>query len=337
MKWDLVGHDWAVDLLREHVAKGSLRHAYLFTGPPGVGRRTLALRLAQAINCPQPPAPGEPCRVCQTCRQLEQMQHPDLSIVQAEVEGGTLKVEQVRELQHSLALTPYAVRYRVALLLRFEEAHQSAANALLKTLEEPAPQVVLAVTAESAEALLPTIVSRCEVLRLRPAPVEEVSQALQARRGLAPEQANLLAHISGGRVGYALRLSAAPEQLEQRQAWLDHHRRLLAASRVERFAYADTITKYKENERDVMLRELSRELNTWLSLWRDVLLRVAGAAAPPTNPDRELDIQSLAERLDLPGAQRIVAAIERTQDLLGRNVNARLATEVLLLDLPRLP
>lgn len=329
MNWDLLGHDWAVDLLREHVARDSLRHAYLFTGPPGVGRRTLALRLAQAINCPQPTAPGEPCRTCRTCAQIERMQHPDLAIVQAEVEGGTLKVEQVRELQRSLALTPYEARYRVAALLRFEEAHPSAANALLKTLEEPAPRVVLAVTAESAEALLPTIVSRCEVLRLRPSPVDEVGRALQARCGLDPAQASLLAHIAGGRVGYALRLSAAPEQLEQRTAWLDDHLRLLAASRVERFAYAEEIAKDKDR--------LRRALNTWLSLWRDVLLRAAGASAALTNPDREPDIQALAGRVELAAAHRVVAAIERTQDLLDRNANTRLATEVFLLDLPRLP
>jgi DNA polymerase-3 subunit delta' len=329
MNWDLLGHDWAVDLLREHVAKGNLRHAYLFTGPQGVGRRTLALRLAQAINCPQPPAPGDPCRACRTCKQIEQMQHPDLSIVQAEAEGGTLKVEQVRELQRSLALTPYAARYRVAILLRFEEAHPSAANALLKTLEEPAPQVVLAVTAESAEALLSTIVSRCEVLRLRPSPVEQVSQGLQAHWGLAAEQASFLAHISGGRVGYALRLSEDPERLKQRQAWLDDHRRLLSASRVERFAYADGIYKDKDAVRQT--------LNTWLSLWRDILLRAGGVSTPPINVDREDDIQALAEQIELPEAQRVVSAIERTQNLLERNVNTRLATEVLLMDLPCMP
>jgi DNA polymerase-3 subunit delta' len=156
-----------------------------------------------------------------------------------------------------------------------------------------------------------------------------VSQALRTRGGLKPEQASLLAHIAGGRVGYALRLSEAPEQLDQRNAWLDDHHRLLAASRVERFAYAEGLAKDKD--------ALRRALNTWLSLWRDVLLRTAGASAALTNPDRELDIHALAERIDLPEALRVVSAIERTQDLLDRNVNARLATEVLLLDLPRLP
>src|SRR5512137_425446 len=104
MNWDLLGHEWAVNLLRENVVRGQVRHAYLFTGPQGVGRRTLALRLAQALNCLRPPEPGVPCRGCRACLQIERMQHPDLAVVQAEVQGGTLKVEQIRELQHILSL-----------------------------------------------------------------------------------------------------------------------------------------------------------------------------------------------------------------------------------------
>ncbi len=133
MHWDMLGHEWAVNLLREHVAQGNFRHAYLITGPQGVGRRTLALRFAQALNCPQPLSPGEPCRTCRTCTQIENMQHPDLAIVQAERAGSVLKVDQVRELLPSLSLAPYQANYRVALFLRFEEANQNAANALLKT------------------------------------------------------------------------------------------------------------------------------------------------------------------------------------------------------------
>ena len=201
MNWNILGHEWAVDLLKEHVARQDVRHAYLFTGPQGVGRRTLALRLAQALNCLQPPAPGEACYACRICVQTEKMQQPDLSVVQSERIGGTLKVEQIRELQHDLALHPYEARYRVAALLRFEEAHPSAMNALLKTLEEPGPQVVIVLTAESAERLLPTIVSRCEILRLKPLPLEVVDQGLQNLWGLPAEKARLLAHLSGGRPG----------------------------------------------------------------------------------------------------------------------------------------
>src|SRR5512139_4054575 len=113
MNWSLLGHEWAVDLLSQHVAQGQVRHAYLFTGPQGVGRRTLALRLAQALDCPQPTAPGQPCLKCSTCQRIQKMAYPDLSVVQAEQVGGTLKVEQVRELQHALSLAPYEGRYRV--------------------------------------------------------------------------------------------------------------------------------------------------------------------------------------------------------------------------------
>jgi DNA polymerase-3 subunit delta' len=327
MTWDMLGHEWAADLLRQHVAQGSFRHAYLFTGPQGVGRRTLALRLAQALNCPQPPAPGEPCRTCQTCMRLERMQHPDLAVVQAEQVGGTLKVEQVRELQHSLSLSPYEASHRVALLLRFEEAHVSAANALLKTLEEPPPQVVLIVTAQDAESLLPTIVSRCEVLRLRPLPLEVVEHSLQERWGLTPEQARLLAHLSGGRPGYALSLAQEKSSLDQRQRWLDDHRILLAADRVERMAYCESHSKDKEQLRNILL--------VWLSLWRDVLLGASGASTPITNLDRNEEIRDLAAKVGLQAASRVVASLQRTLDLIDRNVNARLAMDVLMLDLPR--
>src|SRR5512136_1310834 len=102
--WNLLGHEWAVDMLRQHVAHNSARHAYLFCGPPGLGRRTLALRLAQALNCTRPLAPGEPCLTCRDCKQIESMQHPDLTIIQAEDEGGTLKVDQVREVRRTLTL-----------------------------------------------------------------------------------------------------------------------------------------------------------------------------------------------------------------------------------------
>ncbi|MBN1147715.1 MAG: DNA polymerase III subunit delta' [Anaerolineales bacterium] len=322
----MLGHEWAVRLLSEQVGRGEARHAYLFTGPRGVGRRTLALRLAQALNCTQPPAPGAACRVCRACVQIEQARHPDLAIVQSETEGGNLKVDQIRELQRALALHPYEARYRVALLLRFEEANASAMNALLKTLEEPAPKVIILLTAESPECLLPTIVSRCEVLRLRPLPLEQASQGLQAGWGLAPETARLLAHLSGGRPGYALRLHQEPERLERRQACLNDLWRLLAASRVERFAYAETLAKDKDALRDA--------LSVWLSLWRDVLLAASGASTPLTNLDRAQEIERLATRLGLQAAHRTVNVVERTLDLLECNVNARLATEALMLDLP---
>jgi DNA polymerase-3 subunit delta' len=234
----------------------------------------------------------------------------------------------VRELQRGLALHPYEARYRVALLLRFEEAHPSAMNALLKTLEEPGPQVILLLTAESAESLLPTIVSRCEVLRLRPLPLEQTSLGLQEYWGLSPSEAELLAHISGGRPGFALRMHQEPERMAQRQAWLSDQYQLVHANRVERFAYAEQLWKDKEALRGVML--------VWLSFWRDVIIKASGASTPVSNLDRQEEIDQLAEQVGMQAAHQSAAAIQRNLERLEHNVNPRLIAEVLMLDLPKL-
>ena len=325
----MLGHEWAVDLLRGHLANGRTRHAYLITGPQGVGRRTLALRMTQGLNCPQPVAPGTPCQTCHTCQRIERMQHPDLVIVKAEEAGGTLKIDQVRELQRGLSLAPYEATYKIALLLRLEEANPNAANALLKTLEEPPPKVVLFVTAQDTETLLPTIVSRCEVIRLCPLPIDEVSQGLQSTWGIPDNEANLLAHLSNGRPGYAYWLHQNPEAQEQRVTWLNDHHGLLSAKRVERFNYAENLAKDRA--------EFLQILQTWLSLWRDVLLKASGAQAPVINLDCENEIERLAKILPLDATRQMISSLELTKSRLEHYTNNRLTAEVLLLELPFIP
>ncbi|HET9905106.1 MAG TPA: DNA polymerase III subunit delta' C-terminal domain-containing protein, partial [Anaerolineales bacterium] len=215
----------------------------------------------------------------------------------------------------------------VALFLRFQEANDNAANALLKTLEEAPSYVVLILTADNPEQLLPTIVSRCEVLRLRPLPVEVVQRELE-RKGLETQSAKLIAHISGGRYGYALRLLEDSALLEKREEHLEDLQRLIAASRVQKFGYADKLSK----DKDVMRRTLL----IWLSYWRDVMLRTAQAATPLINVDRNVEIEDLAGRMNLSSTHTVVRRLEKALEQLERNVNPRLLAEVLLLDLPQL-
>ncbi len=331
--WNLLGHEWAVDMLRRHVARGETRHAYLFAGAPGLGRRTLALRLAQALNCEKPIAPGEPCLTCRTCKQIETMQHPDLSIVEpvdsdsVPSPTGEIRIGQIRELQKTFHLKPYQSPYRVALFLRFHEANDSAANALLKTLEEAPPHAILLLTADNPEQLLPTIVSRCEILRLRPLPLEAIVADLMDR-GVGEDRARLLAHISGGRPGFARKLVEDAALLEKREERLNDLQTLLPAPKVEKFSYAEKLARDKDAMRQTIL--------VWLSYWRDVLLRVAGAETPLINVDRNMEIEFLAGRLDLSSARKVVSDHESALEKMERNVNSRLLAEVLLMDLPKM-
>ena len=324
--WDLIGHEWAVDMLKKHVVNGTTRHAYLFCGPPGLGRRTLALRFAQALNCTTPSDAGIPCGQCRDCKQIAAMQHADLTVVQAESEGGILKVDQIRDSRKKLILKPYMSKFRVALFLRFQEANDNAANALLKTLEEAPSYAVLILTADNPEQLLPTIVSRCEVLRLRPLSIEEVQKDLTAR-GVENDRAKLIAHISGGRSGYARRLVEDDALLDTREERLNDLITLLPASRVEKFKYAEQLSKDKDAMRQAIL--------FWLSYWRDVLLRTAQATTPLVNVDRNVEIEGLAGQLDLSSARKTLNHLEDALEQMEKNVNPRLLAEVLLLDLPK--
>ena len=336
--WNLIGHEWAVDMLKKHAADGTTRHAYLFAGPPGLGRRALALRFAQALNCQTPIDAGIPCGECRDCKQIGAMQHADLSIIEPTIKdpnnpkelipapNGEIRIQQIRELQKTINLKPYQSRYRVLIFLRFQQANIEACNALLKTLEEAPSYAVLILTADNPEQLLPTIVSRCEVLRLRPLRMESIQRELE-NRGLEAGQAKLIAQISGGRFGYALRMLEDESLLETREERLNDLQSLISASRVEKFAYADKLSRDKESMRQAIL--------IWLSYWRDVMLRSVQAETPLVNIDRNMEIEDLAGRLNLSVARAVVSRLEDALEQMERNVNSRLLAEVLLLDLPK--
>ncbi len=332
MEWQIFGHDWAVNLLKTHAAGGKLRHAYLFVGPEGIGKRTLALRFAQAVNCTQAPAPGMFCGTCRDCRQTFSMGYPDLSLVVPGEGHKDIRIDQIRSLQHTLALTPYAASYRIALLPNFHNVTEQAENALLKTLEEPPDRVILLLTALSPEGLLPTIVSRCEVIRLRPASIAETQGFLQTEGGLSADKAGLIAHLSGGRIGAALRLAQDSKALSRRETALISFFESLSASRYERFVYADMLSKESGRDRQ-KIREI---LYLWLSFWRDVFIRCSGADMNLVNVDLLPQIDTTANQMSEGEARELVIIHEKALQQLDLYANVRLLLEALMLKWPTL-
>ena len=319
--WGVAGHEWAVGLLGRSLAQGSVAHAYLFSGPPGVGKYTLARAFAQALNCLSPPR----CGRCRACRLIDHDAHPDVRVLARPADRKNLGIDEIKELRTDAALKPLEARYKVYLLREAEDLSEPAANALLKTLEEPPPGVVLLLTTADASMLLPTVVSRCQHLRLRPVPRGTVAAQLQVVVGLSPTEAERLADLAGGRLGWALQAAREPAVLATREQHLVQLGAALAGSRLERLRLAGTLAEgWSANPDDVRAT-----LATWRGWWRARLLRSLGASVGP----------SAAEEPTFGGdAESCLQALGRVQQTLAdldANVHPRLALEGLLLALPR--
>lgn len=317
----VIGHEWAIDLLQRQQAQDQVSQALLLTGPPNVGKSTVGRYLALYLNCQ---GDIRPCGQCLSCRKISSGNHPDVRILDGEDEP--IKIDQIRELQRELSLSPHESRYRVALLCNFERATTGAANALLKTLEEPAEQVVLILTALDPSRLLPTIVSRCQMLALRPLPPQTITAALQNRWQASPDQAELLAQLSAGRLGWAVRAMEDSSFLERRAHHLQDLLDLLQMSRAGRLAYAQEFSRDR--------RTLQETLGLWLTIWRDLLLLQSGCQTRLTNLDWQDTLQHLAQRTTIAQAKAIVARLRTALTNLDHNVNPRLNLELVLLKLP---
>lgn len=328
MNWKLIGHQWAAHLLQRHLLNKSLRHAYLFCGPEGIGRRTLALRLTQSLFCTATERTDVPCLHCKSCQQVERMEHPDFYPVNVSSDSQVIKIDQIRELHHSLSLSPYQAPYQIALLQDFERATPSAQNALLKTLEEPPPQVLIILTAENPEMLLETIVSRCEVVNLRTVPLQIIQRELIDEYNLEADNALKLAHLSAGRPGAAIRLHQQPKLRAKHQKWLDDLQTLLPASIVERFSQAKNLKSDAEQFIDI--------IDIWLSYWRDILLAHTGANAPLINIDRRDEISEISKKVSLTEIKEMINNLEEAREQLTNYANTQLTIENLFLQLPTL-
>lgn len=332
MDWDYVGNEWAVKMLKQQATLGTTRHAYIFAGPQGVGKRTLALRFIQALNCPRAVTNGEPCLECRSCRQIESMQYTDMQVVEVPEDKNEIIINQIRQVQQFLSLSAYESGSKTALLINFQKANPQAQNALLKTLEESPGSSRLIITTDSPESLLPTIVSRCEVLTLRSNSAHEVSSALVRRMGLEHPLAELLGHVSSGRYGYARNLAEDPESMEQRTSWLDDWVEIQKMSRRKRFKYVENMFP-RRTELKMQRQMLQDILACWLTYSRDLLLFSCRAISEPINIDRKDELTVLAKTISPSNASEIIRCIETASRRIDMYCNPRLVMESLMLSL----
>jgi DNA polymerase-3 subunit delta' len=328
--------------------------SYLFVGPERVGKATLALQLAQALNCeqtvgarrasplrpdsdggPEPSASDpSPCGECRACTRIAAGIHSDVHTISFDIadDGRTLteiSVDQVRELERSVALAPYEGRTRVVIIDPADAMSISAQNAFLKTLEEPPPHAAFVLIATNEDALLPTIHSRCRRVEFRLAPASDVEAALTSE-GVEPERAALLARLARGRVGWALEAARDETLLERRSERLKQARAIAEMSVAERMHLAETLNDQFKLQRS----HVFDRLDEWLGWWRDVMLLQSGAPDGVANVDALDTLRETASRHHRDEVLRFVQAIVAAKEHLHANVQARIALESLLLEAP---
>jgi len=324
--WQVVGHERVVGVLANSLKREKLAHAYLLVGPPHVGKMTVAVELAKALNCE---GVERPCGQCSQCRRIAQGKHADVQVIGLDGRA-EIGIDHIRGMQHAASLRPFEGRHRVFIIDGAEHLSHEAANCLLKTLEEPPPQVQLVLLAVNEGLLLSTVLSRCQKLTLRPLPEPVVEGALIERWYVAPERAKILARLSSGCLGWAVATVADEQILSQRSEQLATLIHLASAGVEGRFAYAAQLANQFSRGRE----SVQGVLSLWTGWWRDLLLIKGGCGHFVANVDQEATLYREAGVYSLRGIKEFIRSLERAMEQLDQNANPRLVLEVLMLSMP---
>ncbi len=325
--WQIVGHERAVSLLDHSLKSEKLPHAYLFVGPKHVGKMTLALNLAQALNCD---GEEKPCGQCRQCLRIATGRHADVHAI-AVNDRTEIGIDHIREMQHEASLKPFEGRNRVFIIDGAEHLSHEASNCLLKTLEEPPPNVNIILLTVNESLLLPTVLSRCQRLEMRPLSTSVVEQALIHRWGVPQERASVLARLCSGCLGWAVAAASDEGLLSERGERLATLTHLATVGHGERFTYAAELARQFSSDRE----SVQEVLSLWLGWWRDLMLTKGGSGDFITNVDREEVLHSEAKKYSLTQIKGFIQSLNQAKEQLEHNANPRLVLEVLMLTLPR--
>jgi DNA polymerase III subunit delta' len=335
---DLAGHRRVIRLLSRSVAAGSLPPSLIFAGPDGVGKRRVALAVAQALNClalhrtDAADIPLDACGVCPVCRRIERGVHPDVWMVEPG-ETGAIKIEAVRDITDRASYRPFEGRRRVFIVDDADALMGPAQNALLKTLEEPPAGSVFILVTSRPDVLLPTVRSRCPRVRFGPLTASEVAGVLVDAHRYPEREARAAAAVAGGSVGRALRARSGELADVRDAAW-----QLLqgvAAARDPRRCL-EVVTRNRKSssssgrERD----ELGGQLQALRSLLRDLeVLATRAPEAALVNVDLRSELELLSGSYGGERARRAFSAVDRALAALDRNASPKLVADWIALQL----
>ena len=311
---DIRGHSRPIDFLKRSLENDTLSHAFIFFGPSGIGKKLVALNLAKAINCMAEKS-ARPCDACAPCKKIGSANHPDIFLIQPEKEGASIKIDTIRDLIKDIGLKPYEARKKAYIIDEAETMTPDAQNALLKTLEEPPSESVLVLVTENMDALLPTIVSRSQVIRFFPLAIEEVKDALVSMHEVDEARAHVLAHLSSGRIGEALRYKDA-HFFEKR-------------SKVIKGLIAKTF--FDADFDGLSRKDMKLYLYIMLTWYRDILVAKSapGAVSTLVNIDSTDAITAAAKSMAFDKVDAIIKQIIATNSFLDQNANPKLAMSTL--------
>lgn len=307
----VLGNARVKKILRLALQRNRVPNSLIFSGPIGVGKKSLARVLAQAINCEREKA--DACGVCATCRAISGGRLPD--VWEIEREGQEIRIDQMRALKQAAYLRPMVARKRVFIIEEAERMNEEAANSLLKTLEEPPLFSHIILLTSNPHLLLPTILSRCQILQFVPVGKEEIRQVL-TEKGFPEEKARLLSVIVGGSLEKALDADWQEIQAERWAAWNIF---------VSFFGQGDLSTfleSYGFSRRSLIREELERILEILASFGRDLmLLQVNGEPSFLLNPDFAAGMETLKREVGLEKSWRFLEGVDGVISGLEKNLN----------------
>jgi len=326
--WGIIGHHQAITQLENSLQQGTLAHAYLFTGPRQIGKRSLAIRLAQAVNCD---SGQDPCNACTSCHRISKAIHADVQVIDLVAgEKRDIGIQQVHDMQTAAHLPPYEGKHRVFIIDNVERLSHEAANSLLKTLEEPLPRVLIILLCSREGTLLPTILSRCQRLELKPVPIALLRDTLVRDYAIDRGNAALLSRLSGGCPGWAIQAMSDDKLMTERTDRLRVLEEVSASGTLDRLAYAaELATNFSKNRERV-----TDILSSWTQWWHDILLLKSSNNDLVTNIDYQESLRRQASTLDLRQVVGFIRCLQSTSRSLEQNANPRLALELLMLRMP---